>query len=441
MIDKFLDYVKTEGLFDKGDTILLGISGGIDSMVMLDLLIKSSCSVAVAHCNFGLRGEESDSDQYFVENICSNNNIICHTRLFDTQEYAFERGISIQMAARELRFEWFSELSSRMNYSYTGIGHNKNDLVETFLLNISRGTGIKGLTGIKSKNGRIVRPLLFASRKEISFYAQVNNVAFREDTSNIDLKYKRNRIRLRIIPEFEKLSPSFTDIIAETADRLKDADIIFMQNIDYHYKRLYNSSGQGGYFYIDQLLNLKPLKTYLFEFLKRWHFQKNIIPDIVASLQSAPGKQFYSSTHRLVKDREKLIVSPLTEKGITRYYIEEGISEVHSPVKMKLRVIDINPGFSIPASASVACMDLDAIHFPLILRKWEKGDYFQPLGMSGLKKVSDFFTDNKFSLIDKEDTWLIVSGNKVAWIVGHRLDNRFRITSLTRKALLIELVD
>jgi tRNA(Ile)-lysidine synthase len=441
MLGRFLEYISAERLFNENDNLLLGVSGGKDSMVMLNLFSQTGFNTAVAHCNFGLRGEESDDDQLFVENECDRLNIICHTKLFQTKEYALEKGISVQMAARELRYSWFEELCRKFDYSLVAIAHNKNDLVETFLLNLARGTGIKGLAGIKSKNGEIVRPLLFATREEIDTYAAVSMVPFRDDSSNRDVKYKRNRIRSRIIPEFENLSPSFIRSVAQTAGRLRDVDMIFSQAVDHHFTRICRKTQYGYYMDINQLMELQPLNAYLFEFLKKWKFPKELIPDIISSMAGPPGKQFYSPTHRLVKDREEFIISPLLQESAARYYIEEGVDELNEPVKLKIRVQVRDNAFKIPNSKTVACLDMDLLHFPLILRKWEKGDYFQPLGMSGLKKVSDYFTDNKFSLVDKENTWLIASGTKVAWIAGHRLDDRFKVTERTREILMIELLE
>jgi tRNA(Ile)-lysidine synthase len=438
MVDKFIDYIDSEQIFSEKDNFLLGISGGLDSMVMLDLFSATSFRIAVAHCNFGLRDKESDADQSFVEDVCNKKNIKFYTKRFDTKDYALERGISIQMAARELRYIWFDRLSADLDYSCIAIAHNKNDLVETFLLNLSRGTGIKGLTGIKSRNGKIVRPLLFAGRQEITAFADKNKIQFREDSSNRETRYKRNHIRHKIIPEFENVNPAFTGSVAETARRLRETEIIYSQAIEHHFKRICQKTGQVYYLDIGELKKLSPLNTYLFEFLRKWQFPGELIPDIISSLSASSGKQFYSPTHRIVKDREKLIITPVQETGITRYYIEESTTELYIPVNLKLTRIKNVSGFRMPVSPSIACIDLHLLLFPLILRKWEKGDYFQPLGMSGLKKVSDFFIDNKFSLIDKENTWIIASGNKVVWIAGHRLDDRFKISERTKEILMIE---
>lgn len=439
MLDEFNKYIRSEDLFDEEDRLLLAVSGGIDSMVMLNLFSDTSYKIAAAHCNFGLRAAESDDDQVFVEQQCKRINIPLYTRRFDTVARASERGTSLQMAARDLRYEWFEKLCIEYGYSRVAIAHNKNDLVETFLLNLSRGTGIRGLSGIKPRNDKIVRPLLFAGRDQITMYAGNLNIQFREDSSNLEIKYKRNRIRHRIIPEFEALSASFTESVVHTANRLKEAEIIIFRDIETHFNSICVKKDREYYLGIDALLKLNPLNTYLFEFLRRWKFPKELVPDIITSLSSPPGKQFYSPTHRLVKDRDYLIITPRISESVSRYYIDEDDTEIHEPVLMKIRRIKNNPPFRIPASSKVACLDLHLLHFPLIIRKWEKGDYFRPLGMSGLKKVSDYFIDKKLSLVDKENTWIVASGNKVVWIAGHRLDDRFKITGRTKDILIIEL--
>ncbi len=441
MQERFIEFINSEKLFTQHDKILLGISGGVDSMVMLSLFLKNGYQIGVAHCNFGLREKESDNDQLFVEDECKKNNIPFHTKLFDTNSYSKERGISLQMAARDLRYSWFENLLTKNNYSYIAIAHNKNDLAETFLINLIRGTGIRGLTGIKSKIRNIVRPLLFACRHEILEYSAKYKISFREDSSNRDIKYKRNMIRHKIIPEFEKISDSFINSIYETSGRLKDVETIFTETIENRFDNICTETGLEYRIKIKPLLSLDPLPSYLFEFLRRWNFPKALIPDIIASLKASPGKQFYSATHRIVKDRNYLIVTPLPSEISNRYYIEEGVNEISHPLKLKITIINNHSGFIITGNPKTAYLDLNKLHFPLIIRKWQKGDYFQPLGLSGLKKVSDFFIDNKFSLIEKEKTWLMLSGNRLIWIIGHRIDDRFKITGTTKEILVLEISD
>ena len=441
MYERFLNFINSESLIDRSGKILLGISGGVDSMVMFNLFLESGYPIAAAHCNFNLRGKESDQDQLFVAAECRKNNIHLHAKKFDTVNYSKERGMSLQMAARDLRYAWFNHLIAEYNYRNIAIAHNKNDLAETMLINIIRGTGIRGLTGIKAKTGNIIRPLLFAERKEIIRYAGKHEISFREDSSNINIKYKRNRIRHKIIPEFEAISDSFVKSLYQTACRLKDVETVYTDTINRKFDEICTESNNECRLNINSLLSLNPLPSYLYEFLRKWNFSRELVSDIIVSLKSPPGKQFYSPTHRLVKDRESLIIIPLKPETVNRYYIEEDTTELHYPLKLKISKANMFRGFGIPGNPEVACLDLNLLHFPLILRKWQKGDYFQPLGMNGLKKLSDFFVDNKFSLIEKERTWLLASGNKVVWIIGHRIDDRFKITERTKDILIIEIAD
>ena len=434
----FADFIASAEIYRDAGKILLGVSGGVDSMVMLSLFLRARYSFSVAHCNFRLRGSESEADMEFVSEYCKRNSILLHAENFDTAGYAADNRISLQMAARELRYAWFDRLKAENGYACIAIAHNKDDLAETFLINLVRGTGIRGLTGIRARSGSIIRPLLFAGREEILAYATCQNVPYREDSSNREIKYRRNRIRHRIIPEFESISPAFTDTLFETAGRLKDVETIYNDAVTNKFEELCMESGHGYKLSINALKTLEPLNAYLYEFLKKWNFPKESIPDIASSLQTTSGKQFYSPTHRLIRDRDYLLISSRTKDSITKYYIEEGETEISKPLKLKLTRTENHPGFVIPVESHIACLDLDMLHFPLILRRWQKGDYFQPLGMDGLKKISDFFIDNKFSLLEKEKTWILTSGTKVAWIVGCRIDNRFRIKSRTRNILVIE---
>jgi tRNA(Ile)-lysidine synthase len=436
----FTDFIASAEIYRDTGKLLLGVSGGVDSMVMLSLFLRAGYSVSVAHCNFRLRGSESEADMEFVSEYCEKNSVFLHAQNFDTAAYAADNRISLQMAARELRYSWFDRLKAENNYACIAIAHNKDDLTETFLINLIRGTGIRGLTGIRARSGSIIRPLLFAGREEILAYATCQNVPYREDSSNREIKYRRNRIRHRIIPEFESISPAFTDTVFETAGRLRDVETIYNDTVTKKFEELCIKSGHGYKLSISDLKALDPLNAFLYEFLRRWNFPRESIPDIASSLQTISGKQFYSPTHRLIRDRDYLLISSRTEKSGNKYYIEEGETDISQPLKLKLTRTENHPGFVIPVEPHIACLDLDMLHFPLILRRWQKGDYFQPLGMDGLKKISDFFIDNKFSLLEKEKTWILTSGNKVAWVVGHRIDNRFRIKSMTRNILLIKII-
>ncbi|RLD60716.1 MAG: tRNA lysidine(34) synthetase TilS, partial [Bacteroidetes bacterium] len=293
MLNKFTEYIENEKLFNKTDKILLTVSGGVDSVVMLDLFIKSRLSFGIAHCNFNLRGKESDLDEKFVKQLAKKNNIEIHTVSFKTEEYAKSNGISIEMAARDLRYEWFEKIRQNFDYSYIATAHHKNDVIETFILNISRGTGIKGLCGIQPKVNKIIRPVLFALRKEIEEYCTTNNLQYREDASNATLKYKRNIIRHKILPELKNLNPNINNTIIDDIAIFNDVEKIYRSSIEEKKLKILTKENDKILINIKELKKLNPLKTYLYEFLKPYNFQSQNITDIIKSLDSISGKQFY----------------------------------------------------------------------------------------------------------------------------------------------------
>jgi tRNA(Ile)-lysidine synthase len=437
MLGKLKSYIHENNLFRNNERIIVTVSGGIDSVVMFDLLLKLGYNCTIAHCNFSLRNQESDGDEQFVRELAKQNDTPVYIKNFETAEYAENNKISVQMAARELRYDWFEELRQELNYDCIATAHNKNDVIETFLLNLSRGTGIQGLTGIKSKSGRLVRPLLFASREEIKRYALSNNLDWREDSSNASAKYSRNKIRLNIIPLFEEINPRFTDTLFDNMRKLKEAEEIYIDAI--REKRIKYIFRETGYSWIpvNELIKLHPIDTWAYELLSDYNFSQAVVSDIIKSLDGPPGKQFFSSSHRLVKDRGKLFIHPIREENFRKFYIEESVRHISEPIQLNLEVISNSPDFSIPPSPQTACLNFDSLEFPLILRKWEPGDYFHPLGMSNMKKLSDFFIDIKLSLPEKENTWILQSGQEIAWIVGLRIGEHFKIKADTGKILKI----
>lgn len=435
MLQRFIDFINTNNLCKQDDHLLLAVSGGIDSMVMLHLFLAAGYHCAVAHCNFSLRGEESDGDEDFVRKVVTQKGLSFFFRRFDTLRYAKDKNISVQMAARELRYEWFEELCVQHNISLIAVAHNKDDMAETFLLNLSRGTGIRGLTGIKAINGRIIRPLLFADRREIADYASANDIPYREDSSNSINKYKRNKIRLDILPLLKELNPSFMDALADSIAHLKEVEEIYTHAIEQARKKILSYKEGKTYVDIAALQVLHPLRCYLFEIIREYGFSPNQINDILNLLHAPTGKQITGNDYILLKDRKQLIIYPAnSEKG--KFYIDEHTQDMHYPLKLKIKTPP--PPFMIPTDSNIACLDYDKLIFPLILRKWQPGDYFKPLGMQGLKKLSDFFIDRKISRADKENIWLLLSGEKIAWIIGIRIDDRFKITEQTEIAYTIE---
>jgi len=440
MYQQFLDYIETNQLFSKDDRILVGVSGGVDSMAMADLFLKAGFTFAIAHCNFGLREEESENDQEFVQSFASEHDLAFHTKKFDTEKFASENKLSVQMAARRLRYRWFDQLKKRYNYDVIAMGHNKDDLVETFFINISRGTGLKGITGIKPRNRDIVRPLLFATREEILKYSAENDIAYREDSSNRTVKYSRNKIRHHIIPEFQRLNPRFLETMRENTERFQDAYTIYLKAVEEKKAELTFEEGSELYIDIYKLNNLQEKNTYLYEILKPFGFTKEVIHEIVDHLEAEPGKEFFSATHKLVKDRDYLIVATPEEETTSRFYIDEWIQRIEKPISLEFKLIEDKQDYRIPRDPNKAAIDYDKIQFPLMLKKWQQGDYFKPFGFAHYKKLKDFFVDRKYSILDKERTWILASGEKIIWIVGDRLDDRFRVDNHTRRILEITYI-
>lgn len=412
--------------------MLLAVSGGIDSMVMLDLMVRSGVPCAIAHCNFRLRGRESDGDEAFVKKLGDDHNLPVYTRSFETEEMAKDRRISVQMAARELRYKWFEELRSDENFDLVATAHNMDDLIETFFINLIRGTGIRGLSGIRARTGMLVRPMLFSFRADIAAYAADRHLAYREDSSNNSSKYLRNRIRHRIIPQLQEINPGFKQGIISTIGKLRNTEIIYEREIDRIRMIACTKEGDRILLSIREIRKLDDKSTFLYELISPFNFSQKAVKDIEKGLDGPSGKQFFSDTHRLVKDRDHLIISSLGENEITRYYIDDGTPGISEPLKMDLMSINRSAHFLIPAEPNTACLDYDKLIFPLILRKWQSGDHFYPLGMPHSKKISDYFIDIKLSIVDKERTWLLLSGENIVWVVGHRIDDRYKVTKSTR---------
>jgi len=440
MVEQFLKYIHSEKLFHSSQRILLAVSGGADSMLMLHLFTNAGFSVAVAHCNFGLRGSESDGDEQFVSEYCDKHNLAFYVKHFNTQDYALEKGISIEMAARDLRYAWFNGLLSKHGLDLLATAHHQDDLIETFLINLSRGSGIKGLSGIQPKSGKIIRPMLFTNRTEILDYCQRLKIDFRTDSSNVETVYKRNLIRQQILPLLEQVNPAFRRNALKTIGNLHETGQLFQQRMSEIKTWAYSEDDQGAMIHIDKLLTLNPLRTILFELIREFGFQAEQVDDIIDSLTKESGRKFFSDEYRLIKDREYLLISPFVSKQDQVFYIEEDCLKIKHPVHFSFEKLERTADFRFSTHPDVADLDLDQLVFPLILRHWQEGEYFQPLGMTGMKKLSDFFVDEKYSIPDKEDAWILASGNQVVWIVGKRLDDRFKITAKTKKILRIRVI-
>ena len=431
------DFVAAEDLFSAGNHLLVAVSGGIDSMVLLHILQNTGHKLSVAHCNFKLRGADADADEAFVKAYCKKHKLALHAESFKTKEVAKQNGESIQMAARRLRYEWFEALTRIHAYDYIATAHNANDVAETFFVNLSRGTGLSGLTGIKPKIGNLVRPLLFATRAEIEAYAKANRIKWREDKSNQSVKYRRNLIRHKVVPVFEKINPSFNNSIVKTIARLEQSNTVLKQFIDGALEDVITAKGDKIYIEIAQLKKLQPLGLYLFELLHPYGFNTEQIEDIEQALQRQTGQYFIADEYELLHDRGFLIIRPKKQREVKEYTIEKGTKAIEKPVKLSFNVKTFTDKINLKQPANVALLDFDKLKFPLTLRRWRVGDRFQPFGMTQSKLLSDFFKDSKLSQEEKDEVWLMESGGKIAWIVGYRTDNRFRVTDKTNVVITI----
>lgn len=435
----FQSFIQQQKLCGKADKILLSVSGGLDSMVMAHLFLSLNNRVAVAHCNFQLRGTESDEDEKFVMEFAKKYKLPYYVKSFDTQKFAAEQKISIQMAARKLRVAWFESLIVEHNYTVYATAHHLDDQIETFFNNLIRGTGIAGLRGMLPKNGKLIHPMLFCFRSDIKQFAENNNIAFREDSSNNQTKYQRNKIRHEIIPKLEEIKPDFRSVMTRNIENLEMASEVYESHINQLIDRYVIEL--NGDICIDkiEICKLRGPESILFELVKPYNFNVTQVGNIVKNTNQTSGKVFYSDTHRLVIDRKHYIISRHINSKNRTYQINRTDKEILQPVKLVLTWHRIIDEITINTDPNFAMLDARKLSFPLILRKWEKGDYFFPLGMSNKKLISDFFIDNKFSIPQKENTWLMESNGQIAWIVGYRIDDRFKISTSTNSVFQLQL--
>jgi tRNA(Ile)-lysidine synthase len=438
LLQQFKEYVKKENLFRHGERLLLAVSGGVDSVVLCELCFQSGYAFTIAHCNFQLRGEESDADADFVQQLGLRYQADVLVKKFDTADYAAAQKISIQVAARELRYNWFASSLLSLNLNLTLTAHHRDDAIETLLMNFFKGTGISGLHGILSKQGNIVRPLLFASKEMLLNFAKENDLPWREDSSNLSDKYTRNYLRHHLLPLVKTIYPEVENNLSGNITRFREAEILYRQSIALHQKKLLEPKGDEVHIAVLKLKKTEALSTVLYEIVKPYHFTPGQLPDIIHLLDAESGKYVISPTHRILRNRAWLIIAPLQAATAQRLLIEAGMQEINfegRQLQLELldTVQDINP------DPAVAQLDAGQISFPLLLRRWEKGDYFYPLGMPKKKKLSRFFIDQKLSVAQKEKIWVIEMNKKIIWVAGMRIDDRFKITGKTKQVLLLKM--
>lgn len=441
MLQKFKDHIETHKLCQPSQQIMLAVSGGIDSVVMCELFYRAGYECSILHCNFRLRGEESDGDEAFVRSLAASFDMPVYVQSFETEDYARDEGLSVQMAARKLRYDWFNEVADQAGIDRIATAHNMNDNIETFLLNLVRGSGIKGLSGIPVKNGKYIRPMLEISREEIISFSREQNIGFREDSSNSSKKYKRNKIRHDVIPLFEEVNPSFIRTMNDNISRISEANEIFSRAVADQRSALFRQEATHTEISVDALKDLHPLSTWIYELFSAYGFSKDQCSGIEMILNSDSGRQCISTTHRLYKDRDKLLLFDVEENSFDRYYIDAPGSSASLPFAMDIDQLSREEAGEIPDSPSIAFLDYEKLKFPLTVRKWQHGDYFCPLGMDQMKKLSDFFIDAKVPVPVKNRTWILASGKDIVWIMGLRIDNRYRIEKDTKQVLRLRIYE
>jgi tRNA(Ile)-lysidine synthase len=435
MLTHLKDRIDTRLDFLNHGKLLIAISGGIDSVVLTYLCKELKFNISLAHCNFNLRDKESDTDEAFVLQLAEELELEIFVQRFDTEAYAKDNKRSIQMAARELRYNWFEELAEQLNFDYILTAHHADDNLETFLINFTRGTGLEGLTGIPEVNGKFVRPLLPFSSEAIKNYADQHHIKWRDDSSNASTKYLRNKLRHDVIPILKEINPSLLNSFQSTLNNLNDSAIIVQESIDNFLNKAIESIDDTVVkFKISAFKEKAHPKPYLYQSFKEFGFTQ--WDDILNLLDAETGKQVFSNHYRLIKNRDHLLLSTIENEIFDEIHVFESDTKKKTP--FGILFFDETDAI-LKHNYNTVFVDKDKLQFPLVVRKKQEGDYFYPLGMSGKKKLSKYFKDEKFSLLDKENTWLLCSGKEVVWVVNKRADNRFRVTENTKKILKIEL--
>jgi tRNA(Ile)-lysidine synthase len=487
LLQKFIGFIKKENLFQPKDKLLLAVSGGVDSVVLCELCRQAGYDFVIAHCNFQLRGEESERDEQFVRGLANKYGVEIYVKKFDTEKYAVEKKTGIQEAARDLRYGWFSGIvngewsmvkgessivngdseiievpihDSRLTIHHILTAHHANDNIETLLMNFFKGTGINGLRAIQPKQGKIIHALLFAKKAELIEFAKENHLGYVEDSSNASDKYTRNFFRNQLIPSVQKVFPRVEDNLLDNIDRFRDIEMLYRQSIELHKKNLVEKKGNEIHLPILKLSRAQPLPTIVYEIIKDVGFTTGQVNDVIRLLKSEPGKYVQSASHRAINNRKWLIISPNNTAEADNILIEEDDKEIQFPggtLKFeRLPTTNLPTGqaglptgqaghkLQTPSDRAIragtnyiASFNASQIKYPLLLRKWKQGDYFYPLGMNKKKKLNRFFIDQKLSLTQKENTWVLEMDKKIIWVVGMRIDDRFKLTDSTKNILKI----
>ena len=440
LLDSFQRYIDENDLATHDDRILLTVSGGVDSMVMLSLFTRCGYRVGVAHCNFQLRGAESDEDEVLVEDEAKKHGAAFYNRRFETRAEMERTGESMEMAARRLRYAWFDALSREHGYTAIAIAHHADDSIETFFINLLRGTGLRGLTGISTQVGKVIRPLLFASRKEILEYAVQNRIPFREDSSNRSTKYLRNKIRLGLIPRIREINPKFTDLMRRNIERLTDTQLFIEAAVAHMREEVVTQADGIATIHVERIEAAYPRNFAVYELLSSQYGFKGDVCDALcrALSEAATGRRFYAREYVATVDRGRILVERIAPGDACEVTVEQGAQRSYcGNMVLYFETCDIDDIRAYDVPEQVALLDADLLRYPLRLRRWREGDTFIPFGMEGRKKVSDYLIDRKVSLPEKQRQFVLLSGDEIVWLVGRRIDDRYRLTDRTENVLRI----
>jgi tRNA(Ile)-lysidine synthase len=437
----FNAFAQQNSLFTRQTKIIAAVSGGMDSVLMAHLLHAAGLDFIIAHCNFQLRGDEALRDQSFCQQLAADLNVPFHTINFDTTGYAATHKISIQMAARDMRYTWFEELRLRLGFDIVALAHHQNDTIETILLNLTRGTGIAGLHGIRPKVGNLVRPLLFLLRDEVIAIVKAEKIAYVEDSSNASVKYARNKIRHEVVPKLKELNPNLENTFQEHLQHFAELEQLLEMQLEDLRSKLFVKHQEEIHILINELQKLKPQQLLILGLLKPFGFNVTSVNDLIDSLGKHAGRNFEAADWKLILDRDMVIISPMKSAENLMITIDEQTGWIQFNSN-QFKISHTIPPYEIVNNPSIASIDADLLNYPLTIRTWQQGDYFYPLGMKRRKKLSDFFIGQKVPLHRKDQVPVLVNGNgDIIWVAGFRVDNRYKITPGTKKISIFELTE
>jgi tRNA(Ile)-lysidine synthase len=435
----FTDFIEHNNLFGRSAKVLAAVSGGMDSVIMVHILKAAGFNFGIAHCNFQLRGDESLRDQAFCSQLAKQLGVPFYTINFDTLNFVAEKKISTQMAARELRYQWFEQMRQQADYDVIALAHHQNDAIETILLNLTRGTGIAGLHGILPKNGNLVRPMLFLNRDEVQTLVVENRLSYVEDSSNASVKYARNKIRHEVIPKLKELNPGLEQTFNSNLEHFRGLELLLQQRVAELRKELFIQNGDKIHIPLAAIKKLEPKRLLLFNLLQEFGFNETTIDDLIAALNKHAGRVFETPIYSLLLDRDTLILARKSDHILQPLLIDENQHEFNYG-GYKLNILHDDSPLIVKNNPFALSADASLLVYPLTLRPWQQGDYFYPLGMKTPKKLSDYFISQKVPLNQKKEIPLLVNGNgDIIWVGGYRPDNRYKVNDTTKKVTIFEL--